>query len=88
MQVRFQVLTAASMKMPVFCDVAPCSLETFTDVTEFLTIIRPMNHHLSDYTTQHPRRQPSLNDVVHFVQYLLCFQISSIQQVTPNTKIH
>jgi hypothetical protein len=34
--VRFQVLTAASMKMAVFSVVPPCILVTFTDVSEVL----------------------------------------------------
>jgi hypothetical protein len=32
--VRFQVLTAASMKITLFWNVAPCSLEKFTDVSD------------------------------------------------------
>jgi hypothetical protein len=35
--VRFYVLTAATMKMTVFWDVAPCSLVKFTDVSEGFT---------------------------------------------------
>jgi hypothetical protein len=34
---RFQVLTAVSMKMTVFWDVVPCSLAKFTDISEVLT---------------------------------------------------
>jgi hypothetical protein len=42
----FQVLTAASMKMAVFWDVALCSLVKVTDVSEVLSasIIRAMNY--------------------------------------------
>jgi hypothetical protein len=35
--VRFQVLTPASMKITVFCDVAPCSRYELTDVSEVFT---------------------------------------------------
>jgi hypothetical protein len=36
--VRFQVLTAAGMKMTVFWDVAPCSLVKINDFLEVLTV--------------------------------------------------
>jgi hypothetical protein len=47
---RFQVLTATSMKMTVFCDVAPCSLVETDDVSEVLTasITRAMTLDLVD----------------------------------------
>jgi hypothetical protein len=35
---RFQVLTAASMKMTDFWDVTPCSLVKFTDISEVLIV--------------------------------------------------
>jgi hypothetical protein len=43
--VRFQVLTATSMKTAVFWDVAPCSLVDIDDVSEVLavSIIRVMS---------------------------------------------
>jgi hypothetical protein len=34
---RFQLLTATSMKRAVFWDIAPCSLEELTDISEVLT---------------------------------------------------
>jgi hypothetical protein len=37
--VRFQVLTAASMKMTIFWDIAPCSLVEVTDVSKVLAAI-------------------------------------------------
>jgi hypothetical protein len=50
--VRFEVLTAAIMKVAVFWVVAPCSLLEFTDVSEVLAATR-----LYGATTQ---KKPSL----------------------------
>jgi hypothetical protein len=36
--VGFQVFITVSLKMPVFWDVAPCSLVNFNDVSEVLTV--------------------------------------------------
>jgi hypothetical protein len=61
-QARFQVLTAASMKMAVFWDVAPCSL---VEVYRRFRGACCLHHQgdewnvckiLPDYTAQHPRR--------------------------------
>jgi hypothetical protein len=70
--VRFQVLTAASMKIIVFWDVAPCSLiEVYQRFRGTYCIhhhspddggskhLRNVGKFLPDYTAQHPRRQPS-----------------------------
>jgi hypothetical protein len=62
---RFQILTATSMKMAVFWDVAPCSLVILTDVSEEFTVLMMEAVSTSetsvstDETAQHPRRQPS-----------------------------
>jgi hypothetical protein len=51
-QTIFQVLTAASVKMTVFWDVAPCSLgEVYRRFRGAYCLLLP------DYTAQHPRRQ-------------------------------
>jgi hypothetical protein len=44
--VRFQVLTATSMKTAVFWDVAPCASSPVD------------GRYIPDYTAQHPRKQP------------------------------
>jgi hypothetical protein len=73
LQVSFQVLTATSIKMAVFWDVAPCSLvevcRCFRDIYCLQTAIRALmmdskNHwnisqYVPDYIAQHPRKQTS-----------------------------
>jgi hypothetical protein len=56
---RFQILTATSMKMAVFQDDAPVAcLHNYPDDggSKFLWNV---SLYLPDYTVQHPRRQPS-----------------------------
>jgi hypothetical protein len=83
LQVRFQVLTAASVKMAVFWNVAPCRLVKLTDVSETLmmeaastsetpTEVQP------NYTTQYPRRQPTWgipSSQIYFVSELCIKQL-------------
>jgi hypothetical protein len=64
--VRFQVLTAASMKMAIFWDVAPCSLVEVYRRFSGACCLHHQGKHLwnvgkllPDYTAQHPRRQLS-----------------------------
>jgi hypothetical protein len=54
--VRLQVLTAASMKVTVFWDVAPCSL---VEVACDSKLLWKVGRLLWDYATQHPRKQSS-----------------------------
>jgi hypothetical protein len=58
---RDEFLTAASMNMAVFWDVAPCSLVgTDRRFKGAYCLLRQSNdQYLPDYTAQHPRRQPS-----------------------------
>jgi hypothetical protein len=62
--VRYQVLTATSIKMAVFWEAAPCSL-LLTDVSDvhttfFIVLIAlqiwNIDHYLTDYTAQHSSR--------------------------------
>jgi hypothetical protein len=78
--VRFQVLTAANMKMTVFWDVAPCCLlEVYRRLRGVCCLHHQGDHfpddrgskhlwnvdkRLPDYTEQHPRRQSSSNKLI------------------------
>jgi hypothetical protein len=65
--VRYQVLTAASMKMTAFWDIAPCSL---AEIYRCSSAAHCLHH--QDYTAQYPRRQSS-----DCAALLLFFRINS-----------
>jgi hypothetical protein len=61
--VGFQILTAASMKMTVLWNIAPCSFVEVTDISEMHTasIIRVIGLH-QEYTTLYPRGLYNVTD--------------------------
>jgi hypothetical protein len=58
-QVRFQVLTAASMNISVFWHVVPCSMVEIDRRFKGAHCLWNVAQFLPDYTTQHFRRQSS-----------------------------
>jgi hypothetical protein len=83
--VRFKVLTATSMKMTVFSDVAPCSL---VDTDRRFRDAYCLHHQgiadrsiYPEYTAQHPRRQLSSNFsfecAPHYLPIWLSIEIES-----------
>jgi hypothetical protein len=79
--VRFEVSTAASIKMAVFWDVAPCRWQILTDLSDELAyhpddgdskLLGTICQYLPDYTVQRPRRQSSSFNVLLRVSILFC----------------
>jgi hypothetical protein len=65
--VRFEVLMAMSMKIAIFKDVVSYNLED-TNISDEFTAASTIRVNLSDYTVQHPRRQPPSRNSI-FIGY-------------------